>query len=31
MLFGEEEKAKETSSAGRWSTPASLVGLGERL
>jgi len=31
MLFGEEEKAKDTGSAGRWSTPASLQGLGERL
>ena len=27
----EEEKAKDTGSAGRWSTPASLQGLGERL
>ena len=24
MLFGEEEKPKDTGSAGRWSTPASL-------
>jgi hypothetical protein len=31
MLFGEEEKAKENSSAGRWSTPASLATLTERL
>ena len=31
MLFGEEEKAKDTGSAGRWSTPASLQGLGEKL
>ena len=29
MLFGEEEKPKEA--AGRWSTPASLQGLGEKL
>ena len=31
MLFGEEEKAKESDNAGRWSTPASLQGLGEKL
>jgi hypothetical protein len=29
MLFGEEEKAKDSN--GRWSTPASLASFGEKL
>jgi hypothetical protein len=31
MLFGQDEQPKDEGSAGRWSTPASIVGFGGRL
>jgi hypothetical protein len=31
MLFGQDEQPKDEGSAGRWSTPASLAGFGEKL
>jgi hypothetical protein len=30
MLFGQDEQPNE-GAAGRWSTPASIVGFGEKL
>lgn len=31
MLFGKEEKKPDNKNEGRWSTPATITALGERI